>query len=73
MYTQTDLQNIEQAIRDIIDGKRTVSLSMGDKAITYTKTDLAELRQLRNEIAFEVGCQARRYSPRVYAAQGRRG
>lgn len=71
-YTATDLANIEAAIRAIIAGTRTVSLSMGDKSISYTLVDLPALRALRDEIKTEVGAAAGTYSPRSYARQGGR-
>jgi hypothetical protein len=72
-YTATDLANIEAAIRAIIAGTRTVSLTMGDKTISYTVVDLPELRALRDEIKAEVGAAAGTFSPRTYARQGGRG
>lgn len=72
-YTATDLANIEAAIRAIIAGTRTVSLTMGDKSISYTAVDLPALQKLRGEIAAEVGIAAGTYQPRAYARQGGRG
>jgi hypothetical protein len=72
-YTSADLTNIENAIRAIIAGTRTVNLSMGDKAIQYTLVDLPHLRALRDEIKAEVGAAAGTCSPRTYARQGGRG
>ena len=72
-YTATDLENIETAIRAIIAGTRTVSLSMGDKTIYYTIVDLPALRALRDEIKSEVGISEGTFSPRTYARQGGRG
>ena len=72
-YTSTDLANVETAIRAIIAGTRTVSLSMGDKSITYTAVDLPKLQALRGEIAAEVGIAAGTFHPRSYAKQGGRG
>ena len=72
-YTSTDLTNIETAIRAIIAGTRTVSLSMGDKSISYTAVDLPKLQALRGEIAAEVGIAAGTFHPRSYAKQGGRG
>jgi hypothetical protein len=72
-YTQTDLDNIEAAIRAIIAGTRTVALSMGDKSIQYTAIDLPTLRAMRDEIKAEVGAAAGTISPRSYARQGGRG
>jgi hypothetical protein len=71
-YTSTDLTNVEAAIRAIIAGTRTVSLSMGDKSISYTAVDLPELRALRGEIAADVGITAGTFLPRSYAKQGGR-
>jgi hypothetical protein len=71
-YTATDLANVEAAIRAIIAGTRTVSLSMGDKSIAYTAVDLPALRALRDEIRAEVGAAAGTFSPRTYARQGGR-
>lgn len=71
-YTSTDLTNIEAAIRAIIAGTRTVTLSMGDKSITYTAVDLPNLLKLRDLIKYEVGVASGAYSPRTYAKQGGR-
>lgn len=53
-YTATDLANVEAAIRALMSGTRKVSLSMGDKSITYAQTDLKSLRELKQEILDEV-------------------
>lgn len=71
-YTATDLANIEAAIRAIMSGTRTVSLSMGDKSITYTETKLSELLILRGVVAAEVGLIAGTFHPRTYGKQGGR-
>ena len=72
-YTSTDLTNVETAIRAIIAGTRTVSLSMGDKTIEYSAVQLPQLQALRAEIAAEVGLAAGTFSHRTYARQGGRG
>jgi hypothetical protein len=72
-YTSTDLANAEAAIRAIMAGTRSVSLSMGDKSITYTAVTLPALQALRAEIAMEVGLAAGTFHPRTYAKQGGRG
>ncbi len=72
-YTSTDLANIDIAIRAIIAGTRTVSLTMGDKTIQYTAVKLPELQALRTEISMEVGMAAGTYASRTYAKQGGRG
>lgn len=71
-WTATDLANIEEAIRALVAGSRTVSLTMGDKSIAYEKSDLAALIRLRDGIKYEVGLAAGTYSPRTYAKQGGR-
>lgn len=72
-YTADDLTNIETAIRALIAGTRTVALTMGDKSISYEKSDLPALTKLRAEIRYEVGLAAGSYAPRTYAKQGGRG
>ncbi|MFA6100507.1 MAG: hypothetical protein WC750_06615 [Patescibacteria group bacterium] len=69
---QTDLDNIETAIRAIIAGTRSVSWSMGDKSMTFTAIDLPTLQKLRDTIKYEVGLAAGSYFPRTYAKQGGR-
>ena len=53
-YTLTDLSNIEAAILALAKGERKVTLTMGDKSISYDKAALPELRTLRAEIAAEL-------------------
>lgn len=71
-YTQADLDSVEAAIRSLIAGTRTVSLSMGDKSITYDRSDLKTLVTLRDSMKYEVGMAAGTYVPRTYARQGGR-
>lgn len=72
-YTAADLTNVEDAIRAIVAGTRTVSLTMGDKSIAYTPADLPTLTRLRDAIRYEVGLAEGTYAPRTYAKQGGRG
>lgn len=72
-WTSADLTAIEAAIRALIAGTRSVSLTMGDKSITYEKSDLPALREMRDEVKTEVGAAAGTCSPRTYARQGGRG
>ena len=73
MFTAEDLTNVENAIREIISGARTVSFAMSGNTATYQAADLPQLQELRKEIrtelAFESGAAARR----TYAKQGGRG
>jgi hypothetical protein len=72
-FTATDLTNIEAAIRAIIVGTRTVSLTLGDKSITYTAADLPTLQKMRADITYEIGLADGTYVPRTYAKNGGRG
>ena len=72
-YTATDLLNIETAIRALIAGDRTVSVSISDKSIAYERSDLPALSALRDEIKAEVNLTAGTYVRRTYAKQGGRG
>jgi len=55
-YTETDLTNVETAIRSLMAGTRKVRLSMGDKMIEYARTDLNDLIKLKQEIINEMQC-----------------
>jgi hypothetical protein len=51
-YTQSDLDNVETAIRNRISGGGVISYSIGSRSLRYM--DLSELRELRREIAAEL-------------------
>jgi len=70
-YTETDLTNVEAAIRALMSGTRKVSFSMGDKSVTYAQTDLDELRELKHDILGEVQTVAAR--PRFFLASTGKG
>ena len=72
-YTITDLANVTAAIRSIISGERAVSLSLGDKSITFTADKLADLRSLKKEIRFELGLADGSYATRTHAKNAGRG
>lgn len=57
-YIANDLLSVEAAILSLVQGTRKVSLTMGDKSITYDKADLPELRTLRAEINAELSATA---------------
>ena len=71
-WLASDLTSIETAIRALIAGTRSVSLTMGDKSISYTAVDLPTLRAMRDEVKMEVGATAGTCLPRTYAKQGGR-
>ncbi len=54
-WTATDLTNIDNDIMALVIGRRTVSVSIGTKTITYSQAQLGELRAFRAEIVAEIG------------------
>ena len=52
-FTATDLSNVQTALIALATGQRVVSLSIGDKTITYGQAQINELRALRDEIRSE--------------------
>ncbi|MEI6315501.1 MAG: gpW family head-tail joining protein [Syntrophus sp. (in: bacteria)] len=70
-FTPTDLTNVQTAIMALAMGTRTVSVSIGNKAISYSQAQLSDLRALREEIAAEVGSAAGR--PQFVLAQTEKG
>ena len=54
MYTKNNLDDIEQAILSLAQGRRVVSISMNGRTVAYGPTDLASLKQLRDEIKTEL-------------------
>jgi len=61
-YTAIDLTNVQAAIIALATGSRKVSLSIGDKTLTYAHAQINELRVLRDEIQAEVNDTAGRNS-----------
>jgi len=57
-YTSTDLTNVQAALIALATGTRKVSLSIGDKTITYAQADLDKLQALCDKIACEVNASA---------------
>ena len=68
-YTQDDLDAVNAAIRQIIEGKRRVSVSVAGRSVDYQSTDLDKLRALRSEIVREVN----RGSNRSVLVKSRKG
>jgi CO/xanthine dehydrogenase FAD-binding subunit len=50
-YTQTDLDNLNQAITALATGKRRTSATIAGNRIDYAPVDLPQLRALRDEVA----------------------
>ncbi len=53
-FTQTDIDNIDRAIVNLITFKQPVQFVIDGEQITYPVHKLADLRELRNAIATEV-------------------
>jgi hypothetical protein len=53
-WTTTDLENLEQAIKDLALGARVVSIDLGGKARSLHETSLKALRELRLEMKAEL-------------------
>lgn len=70
MYTQADLDKIQQAIIDLATGKRVVRLTIGSHATEFGVADLAHLRALQKEIAAELNVGASPACWRISASKG---
>lgn len=57
-YTQTDHDEITTAIVALGKGKRRVTVTTNGKSVTYGQANLAELKDLRSEIASEIASVA---------------
>ncbi len=53
-FTAANLTSVETAIMDLATGASAVSVTIGDKSITYRKLDLLTLRSLRDLIQGEL-------------------
>lgn len=53
-WTELDKQNLEDAIRQLIKGERTVSLTTADRSETWQALDLATALKLREQHATEL-------------------
>jgi len=67
-FSASDLANIESAIVALATGSRAARVTIGDKTIQYSETDIAKLQSLRAMIQAEVGTTI----PRAYARNGGR-
>lgn len=53
-FTQDDLVAVNEAIRQLVQGKRRVSVTVAGRSTTYKDVDLSDLRRLRVEIRNEI-------------------
>ena len=60
-FTQADLDAVRDAYRELITGKRKVSISFssggGSRSVSYTGADLEQLRSLQKTIADDIAKQ----------------
>ncbi|WP_445364905.1 hypothetical protein ACJJJB_00090 (plasmid) [Microbulbifer sp. ANSA001] len=61
-YSQTDLDNVETAIRKYIAGDRVSQFRHNGREIRYAETSLQELRNIRDEIRASLTPRRSRYS-----------
>jgi hypothetical protein len=53
-YSSTDLANVQTAIIGLATGTRVVSVTLADKTIEYSRTDIGMLEELRRTIKSEL-------------------
>ncbi|MBU0994874.1 MAG: gpW family protein [Proteobacteria bacterium] len=58
-YTQTDIDNVKNALMDLVNGKKIVRVSVMGQVIEYGSTQLKELRDLLSEIESSTGTKRR--------------
>ncbi|MBU0994865.1 MAG: gpW family protein [Proteobacteria bacterium] len=49
-YTLTDIDNVKNAIMDLVNGKKIVRVSVMGQVVEYGSTQLKELRELLSEM-----------------------
>ena len=64
---QQDITNLEEAIKEIIAGERTVTFTTIDSSYTYQQLDLKQARELLAEWKIQVNSAA------AAGSRGRRG
>ncbi len=69
-YTQTDLENIDQAILDFALGKRAGRVTIGSHTVEYAEVTIDQLQTLRGVVSADV---LPSHNPRVYGRNGGRG
>jgi len=69
-YTETDLENIEQAIIDFSLGNRSKRTTIGNHTVEFQDISLDDLLNLKAIIEADLNPN---YSPRSYAKNGGRG
>lgn len=70
-WTSADVLAVEQAIRDLAEGNRTVRCRFASGAETeYAQADLAKLEALRDRMRSEVAAASATSSPRSFVITG---
>lgn len=68
-YTQTDLDNIDQALLDFALGKRVGRITINGHTVEYAETSVEQLQKIRDIVALDLHPT---YSPRVSTRNGGR-
>lgn len=58
-YTAADLQAVEQAIVELGTGKLVATVRLGEMEVRYSRTQLAQLHELRRRILQELNPRPR--------------
>jgi hypothetical protein len=54
-YTQTDLDDVNAAIKAYVLGRRVEQVGLSDKSVRYAAAKLSELYALKSQIELELG------------------
>lgn len=55
IYTQADIDSVKQAVVALAGGTRVVTVSVGDRSVSYHAADLGKLQALLSEMSADVG------------------
>ena len=58
IWTTTDRDNVKAAIMALATGSRTASITLADKSVTYTNTDMDKLKSLLAMIVADIEANA---------------
>jgi hypothetical protein len=74
-FTADDLENIEDAIREITAGKRVVQVTLQDRVERYSDAQLPDLQKLRDTIRNEInaGSSVTTKRPRLFRTSYQKG
>jgi len=58
IWTTTDRDNVKAAIMALATGSRAASITLADKSVTYTNTDMDKLKTLLGMIVADIEANA---------------